>query len=288
MNLLKRLNRTKRKLWIAIGALLVVAAFLIVVVAVAGLILWISQSRKAAQIKKNRVGMEFVPVRAGTFIMGSETARSDEKPAHRVTITYGFFMGRYEVTAGQWKAVMGRDPYNFKGDKYPVQFVSWNQAQEFIERLNQMNDGYTYRLPTEAEWEYACRAGTTGNYADELDWIAWYESNSDDKVHPVGERHPNAWGLYDMEGNLWEYCQDWYSENYYSQSPGTDPHGPPGGKERVERGGSFRDPGPSSAAYDGSDLRSAARRGTNPDGIPDSEGFRVVAIARTPRAETSQ
>ncbi len=142
MNLLKRLNRTKRNLWIAIGAVLAVSPLLIVVIAVAGLILWISESRKAAHMKKNRLGMEFVPVRAGTFMMGSGTARNDEKPAHRVTITYGFLMGRYEVTAGQWKAMMGREPYNFKGDNYPVQFVSWNQAQEFIERLNQMNDGY--------------------------------------------------------------------------------------------------------------------------------------------------
>jgi formylglycine-generating enzyme required for sulfatase activity len=280
MQLLQRLRQTKRKLWITVGVLLGVVALLVVAVAVAALFLWIADSRKAAQIKKNRAGMEFVPVPAGSFLMGSDTTGNNERPAHQVTITHGFLMGRYEVTAAQWKAVMSRDPYNFKGDNYPVQFVSWNHAQEFIQRLNQMNDGYTYRLPTEAEWEYACRAGTTGNYADELDWIAWYESNSDDKVHPVGERHPNAWGLYDMEGNLWEYCQDWYSENFYSQSPSSDPQGPASGPERVERGGSFRDSGPSSASYDGSNLRSSARRGIHPDGVPDSEGFRIVAIVR--------
>ena len=280
MQLLQRLRQTKRKLWITIGVLLGVVALLVAAVAVAALFLWIADSRKAAQIKKNRVGMEFVPVPAGSFMMGSDTTRNNESPAHQVTITHGFLMERYEVTAAQWKAVMSRDPYNFKGDNYPVQFVSWNQAQEFIQRLNQLNDGYTYRLPTEAEWEYACRAGTTGNYADELDWIAWYESNSDDKVHPVGARHPNAWGLYDMEGNLWEYCQDWYSENFYSQSPSSDPQGPASGQERVERGGSFRDSGPSSASYDGSNLRSSARRGIHPDGVPDSEGFRIVAIVR--------
>jgi formylglycine-generating enzyme required for sulfatase activity len=225
--------------------------------------------------------MEFVSVPAGSFMMGSETGGNEEKPAHQVTISHSFLMGRKEVTAGEWKAVMGQEPNNFKGDRYPAQFVTWNKAQEFIRRLNQMNDGHSYRLPTEAEWEYACRAGTTGDYADDLDWIAWYYINSDDKVHQVGERHPNAWGLFDMEGNVWEYCQDWYSESY-SQSPSTDPQGPASGKERVQRGGSYSDQGPRYNGDHGSHLRSAARKGTGPDSLLDNNGFRIVAVAHTP------
>ena len=280
MQLLERLSQIRNRLWIAVAFSLAILLTVIAVAVFAGNLLSLWESRKAPQIKKNRVGMEFVFVHPGSFTMGSENGRDEEKPAHRVTITQGFLLGKTEVTAGDWKAVMGREPNNFKGDNFPVLFVSWNQAQEFIQRLNQMNDGYTYRLPTEAEWEYACRAGTAGEYANDLEWLAWYESNSNDKVHKVGYKHPNAWGLYDMEGNVWEYCQDWYEKDYYRQSPATDPRGPAQGQERVERGGSFRDPGPFSAAYDGSDLRSAARRGINPVGLSDNEGFRLVAITR--------
>lgn len=278
--ILARLKRIKRWLLIVIAVLLGVLLLLIATLIVIGTIVLKSDSRLTAQIKKNHIGMEFVPIPAGSFTMGSEK-RKDEQPVHRVTISQGFLMGRYEVTAAEWKAVMGREPNSFKGDLLPVQFVSWNEAQEFIRRLNQMNDGYSYRLPTEAEWEYACRAGTTTEYADELEWIAWYAENSNDKLHKVGYKHPNAWGLYDMEGNIWEYCQDWYSENYYAQSPAVDPLGPASGQQRVERGGSYRDLGPVSAAYDNSDLRSAARRGINPAGLSDNEGFRLVAVVRT-------
>jgi len=276
----QRLMRIQRKLWIAVGVALAGVLLLVVAIAVAAGLLWAWESHKAAKIVKNQFGMEFVPIPAGSFLMGSENGRDDEKPVHQVTISKAFLMGRYEVTSAQWKAVMNKDSLNYKGDNFPAQFVTWNDAQEFIRRLNEKNDGYAYRLPTEAEWEYACRAGTTGNYADDLEWIAWYESNSDDKVHQVGEKHPNAWDLYDMEGNLWEYCQDWYGKDYYRQSPGTDPQGPASGQQRAERGGSFRDRGPFSAAYDGSNLRSAARRGISLDGRGDSEGFRVVAVAR--------
>ncbi|HXM35504.1 MAG TPA: formylglycine-generating enzyme family protein [Pyrinomonadaceae bacterium] len=281
MQLLERLQQIRRKLLIVVGVLLAVLVVLIAVIVVVGLFLWSSDSRKAAQIKKNRIGMEFVTVPAGSFAMGSATGRNNEKPVHRITITQGFLMGRYEVTAGEWKTVMNREPNSFKGDLFPVQFVSWNEAQVFIRKLNQMNDGYSYRLPTEAEWEYACRAGTTGEYADDLNWIAWYDINSDFKVHKVGYKHPNAWGLYDMEGNLWEYCQDWYSEDYYSQSSGTDPQGPASGQQRVQRGGSFSDLGPMSNEDHGSNLRSTARSRTGPDGILDNQGFRIVAVALT-------
>ena len=279
MEILERLARIRRKLLIAVGVLLVFAVVLIVT---AGIFLWATAPRETAQIVKNRIGMEFVSLPAGSFMMGSENGKSDEKPVHEVTISKGFLMGRYEVTQAQWKTVMGRDAVNFKGNDFPAQFVTWNETQEFIARLNQTNDGYIYRLPTEAEWEYACRAGTTTEYADNLEWLAWYYSNSDQRVHRVGQLHPNAWGLYDMHGNVWEYCQDWYDPNYYRGSPSTDPPGPASGRQRVQRGGSFFDPGPLSAVTDGSNLRSAARNQAFPDGgILEDRGFRIVAVAQS-------
>jgi formylglycine-generating enzyme required for sulfatase activity len=275
MQLLERLVQIRRKLLIAVGVLLVL---LIVVVLGAGLLLWATMPREVPVVK-NHIGMEFVSVPAGSFMMGSETGRPDEKPVHQVTISHEFLMGRYEVTEGEWKTVMGRDPANFKGSAFPVQFVTWNETQEFVRRLNQANDGYTYRLPTEAEWEYACRAGTTTAYADNLDWLAWYANNSDARVHPVGHLHPNAWGLYDMHGNVTEYCQDWYERDYYGSSPGKDPQGPASGQQRVVRGGSFLDTGPFSPEIDESNLRSAARSQESPDGVLDKRGFRLVAVA---------
>jgi serine/threonine-protein kinase len=170
----------------------------------------------------NSIGMEMVYVPAGSFIMGSENGDSDEKPMHRVTISSGFYMGRYEVTQAQWQAVMGTNPSDFKGcDNCPVEQVSWDDAQEFIRQMNARGDGYTYRLPTEAEWEYACRAGTTTAFAYG-DLLSSEQANFDGK-HPyggaskgvyrqkttlVGSFQPNAFGLYDMHGNVWEWCQD--------------------------------------------------------------------------------
>ena len=145
-----------------------------------------------------------VYVTGGTFLMGSpdnEPDRdSDERPQHRVTVP-GFSMGKYEITQAQWKAVMGTNPSYFKGDNLPVENVSWNDAKEFCSKLSQMT-GKQYRLPTEAEWEYACRAGTTGPYAGNLDAMAWYSNNAGFKTHPVGQKRPNAFGLYDMHGNV--------------------------------------------------------------------------------------
>ncbi|MGI9065298.1 MAG: protein kinase domain-containing protein [Pyrinomonadaceae bacterium] len=144
---------------------------------------------------RTQSGIDLVWIQPGSFMMGSTNGEADEKPVHQVTINYSFYMGKYEVTQAQWQAVMGRNPSSFKCSNCPVEQVSWNDAQEFIRKLNQINDGYTYRLPSEAEWEYACRAGTTGDYAGNLNDMAWYADNSGSKTHAVGSssRMPGAW-----------------------------------------------------------------------------------------------
>jgi formylglycine-generating enzyme required for sulfatase activity len=189
---------------------------------------------------------ELVPIPPGEFQMGCSPGDSqcgdDEKPAHPVRITKGFEIGKYEVTQAQWEAVMESNPSDFKGADRPVEQVSWNDVQEFLANLNGRNDGYRYRLPTEAEWEYAARAGTAGEYYGSLDAIAWYGRNSGDQTHPVGGKLPNAWGLYDVLGNVWEWCQDWHKDDYYTEfpkSPAVDPRGPAKGEYRVLRGGSW-------------------------------------------------
>jgi len=167
--------------------------------------------------------MEFVLIPAGTFTMGSPDSDSNaydhEKPAHQVTISEPFYMGKYEVTQAQWKAVMGENPSRFKGDDHPVENVSWEDVQQFIQKLNAKEGKEACRLPTEAEWEYAARAGTTtiysfGNNASQLGNYAWYDENSGNTTHPVGDKPPNPWGLYDMHGNVWEWVQDWYGPIY--------------------------------------------------------------------------
>jgi formylglycine-generating enzyme required for sulfatase activity len=187
--------------------------------------------------------MDFVLIPAGKFLMGADTGANDEKPMHEVRISKPFYLGKYEVTQGEWQAVMGTNPSNFKGEaNLPVENVSWNEVQEFIRRLNAKEGGTKYRLPTEAEWEYVARAGSTttysfGNDERQLGEYAWYSANSGSKTHLVGQKKPNAWGLHDMHGNVWEWVQDWYGP--YTAGSAVDPAGPTSGSRRVYRGGSW-------------------------------------------------
>jgi formylglycine-generating enzyme required for sulfatase activity len=192
------------------------------------------------------VKMGFVVIKPGSFQMGSDKGRADEKPAHEVTISKPFYMGVYEVTQAQWKALMDSNPACFKGNDLPVEQVSWALCQKFLAKLKEKaGQGMICRLPTEAEWEYACRAGSKtaycfGDDAAKLGDYAWSAENSKEKTHPVGQKKPNAWGLHDMHGNVWEWCQDWYDKDYYAQSPAEDPKGPAQGDFRVLRGGAWR------------------------------------------------
>jgi formylglycine-generating enzyme required for sulfatase activity len=224
----------------------------------------------------NRIGMEFVLIPAGTFTMGSPypDAYDDEKPAHQVTISEPFYMGKYEVTQAQWKAVMGENPSVFKDDDRPVENVLWEDAQQFIQKLNKREGKEACRLPSEAEWEYAARAGTTTTYSfgdneSQLGDYAWYSQNSDNTTHPVGEKKPNAWGLYDMHGNVWEWVQDWYGP--YTAEAVTDPIGPATGTARVIRGGGWGD------AAQGA--RSADRGWAHPGYRDGYLGFRCLSSA---------
>ena len=186
-------------------------------------------------------GVEFVWVPPGQFQMGSTSSEADddEQPVTQVRISRGFWMGKYEVTQAQWQSVMGSNPSRFTncGGDCPVERVSWEDVQEFIGKLNARSGGRPYRLPTEAEWEYAARAGTTEERYGDLDEIAWYDSNSGYTTHRVGEKAANAWGLHDMLGNVWEWVQDWYGS--YPGGSVTDPTGPGSGSYRVLRGGGW-------------------------------------------------
>ena len=230
-------------------------------------------SAKAGVPAVNSVGMRFVPIPAGEFMMGD----ADNGPTHKVTLTQPFSLGTYEVTQEQYEKVMGTNPSYFKGPQNPVEKVSWDDAVEFCRKLSELpaekQAGYVYRLPTEAEWEYACRAGTTTEYSfgdseSELGAYAWYGQNSGRTTHPVGQKKPNAWGLYDMHGNVHEHCQDWYGD--HPSGSVTDPTGSASGNTRVLRGGH----------YSSSPFPAAKRvRGDSPEYGYNYLGFRLVRTA---------
>ncbi len=200
----------------------------------------------------NGVSFTMNPVEGGTFTMGATSeqgsdAVSDETPTHSVTLS-SYFMGETEVTQALWQAVMGSNPSHFSGSNLPVEGVSWNDCQEFITKLNQMCasqlNGRQFALPTEAQWEYAARGGKQSqgykySGSNTLSNVAWYDDNSGSTTHAVGTKQANELGLYDMSGNVWEWCQDWYGS--YRSSAQTDPTGPSSGSYRVFRGGSWGD-----------------------------------------------
>ena len=247
-----------------------------------------------------RTAMEMVWCPPGKFLMGSPASEPDRQfwepneIRHEVTLTQGFWIGKYEVTQAQWVAIMGTNPAYFPAKmvlrwktwewqipvwhrdfltsrwQLPMEEVSWNDCQKFCRKA-----GGGCRLPTEAEWEYACRAGSAGMYAGSgvLNEMGWFDDNSDEKTHPVGWKKPNAWGLYDMHGNVWEWCQDWYGGDYPAGAA-TDPTGPAAGVMHAIRGGSWCSPSES--------CRSACRLAFLPDIRDNNEGFRVVLPAVRP------
>ncbi|MFC1683314.1 formylglycine-generating enzyme family protein [Candidatus Zixiibacteriota bacterium] len=249
----------------------------------------------------NSFGMKLVYIPAGEFMMGSRETPKEvvqteggkvewylrEHPIHHVEITNGFYMGITEITQEQYQAVLNENPSKYRGNHLPVENVTWKDAVRFCEVLSKI-EKKTFRLPTEAEWEYACRAGADTRFAfgDDYDAVHkhmnycdssntcgywWQDREHDDgfdRTSPVKNFEPNAFGLYDMHGNVWEYCSDWYDHDYYASSPEVDPKGPPSGQYRVLRGGSWHD-GP---AY----CRAAFRNRNEPDYTCDDNGFRIA------------
>lgn len=258
-----------------------------------------SPSSAANRRLLNSIGMTLVEIPAGQFDMGSADdepdASDDEKPRHRVSITRPFYLGAYEVTQAEYQQVMGDNPSWFSNSgfgkdrvagmdtsRHPVHLVSWDDAVEFCRRLSELpaekKARRSYRLPTEAEWEYACRAGTTTRYAvgESLTSSAANArfGGPKGKTVAVGSYAPNRFGLYDMSGNVWEWCSDWYDPDYYKSSPSSDPAGPPEGHARVVRGGDWHDPV--------SFCRSANRDQARPARRDVGNGFRVVCIVGQP------
>jgi len=235
---------------------------------------WFYQAREKLTKKSNPGGWSF----------------DDERPVTWVTLTRPFWLGRTEVTQAQWTAVMGSNPSHFKGESLPVERVSWDDAMEFCRKLTEreraagrLPKGHAYTLPTEAQWEYACRAGTREAHAGDLNAMAWYDENSGNMTHPVGTKQANAWGLFDLNGNVWEWCADWYEA--YRGGEMTDPRGPVSGFDRVNRGGG-------SVAVAGRS-RSASRDRDPPAPGGNFLGFRLaLALAQvatpTPAAPAAQ
>jgi len=221
------------------------------------------------------INLLLVCVEGGTFQMGGQDneAREEEKPVHKVEVST-FYIGKYPITQAQYRKIMNNNPSHFKGDDLPVEEVSWEDAVEFCHRLSALTNKI-YRLPTEAEWEYAARGGNKSHrykYAgsNNLGTVAWYSGNSGNKTKNVGAKNDNELGLHDMSGNVWEWCHDWYSSAYYKNSPGKNPKGPASGPYRVLRGGSW------GSGADG--CRVAFRRGSTSAHRIGSHGFRVVLV----------
>jgi formylglycine-generating enzyme required for sulfatase activity len=193
-----------------------------------------SPSPKVASRENPKDGLTYVYIQPGKFMMGCSSGFSDcdvdERPRHEVTITQVFWIGQTPVRQDAYQRVTGNNPSGFKGARRPVEEVTWNEAEAYCRAVGM-------RLSTEAEWEYAARAGSTGARYGNLDQIAWYSGNSGDTTHEVGQKQANGFGLYDMLGNVWEWVADWYDKNYYERSPSTDPTGPTSGVERALRGG---------------------------------------------------
>ena len=216
---------------------------------------------------------EMVLIPPGSFAMGSARGGDNEGPVTSVTLTTAFSLGKTQVTQRLWVAVMGSNPSRFKGESLPVESVSWDEAMDFCRKLTErersagsLPSGYVYTLPTEAQWEYACRAGTTGDYAGDLQAMAWFAENAGRTTHAVATKQANAWGLHDMHGNVWEWTNDWWG--IYAPSPATNPQGPATGTGVAIRGGSFLD----DAHY----CRASARYNANRAWAGHTIGFRVA------------
>jgi formylglycine-generating enzyme required for sulfatase activity len=247
---------------------------LVVACVAGGVSQWYGQSQ---QYTVAGLDLVMIRLRPGTFTMGAAERepgyRETESPQMQVTLTQPFWLGQTEVTQGQYEAVMGRNPSSFKGPNLPVERVNWDEAMGFCQKLTEREQaaghlpvGYAYTLPTEAQWEYACRAGSTGSYVGDLDANAWYGANSQGTTHPVGTKEPNSWGLYDFQGNVCEWCADFFG--IYPGGAVTDPKGPDSGTIRVVRGCSW--------SNDAANCRPAFRDFSVPGARTNLVGFRLA------------
>jgi len=229
-------------------------------------------------VKINSISISLNLIPAGKFKMGSDIAESKDFvshfPIHDVTLTRDFWMGKYVVTQNQWQAVMGNNPsiYQKQGPEAPVENVSWDDCQSFISKLNSLQSIWIFRLPSEAEWEYACRANTVTETYAPIDQIAWYGENFfKDSPHPVGMKLPNNFGLYDMLGNVWQWCQDW--AQIYSPNPQIDPKGPSTGDSKIRRG--------AASCISKNEMRASHRWDNPKDWKSEWDGFRLAADLRS-------
>jgi formylglycine-generating enzyme required for sulfatase activity len=246
------MNKTSKRLfkWVGVGSLAMFFSITVCCSAQTETVAKCESGKDYDLSLPGKVKLDLIWIEPGTFVMGTpkdESGRNNDETQHQVTLSKGYWLGKYEVIQPQWKAVMGSDPSHWQGEDLPVEQVSWYEAMKFCEKLTMIEkaagrlpEGYVYTLPTEAQWEYACRAGTTGAYNVDgatLNELGWHGDESQDKTHAVGQKKPNACGLYDMHGNVWEWCLDWYGD--YPEDPVTDPVGKTSGSGRVDRGGSW-------------------------------------------------